>query len=235
MNFFVLHVLIFFFSGWSCTDGSQATPYCMVVLELLLLVLSNLMFLPAVYVAFRRKYYIESITYFAICFFSTFYHACDAGENIISYCLVRWSALQFADFFCALLAIWVTIIAVADLPPLITSVCHMLGAIILAFCTSIDRTALWIFAFPVLLGIGIWCVSWYLKYRKIKQRFVNKRYAYINIPVGTALVVVGLVMYAFLQTEGNYKYLHSLWHMIMAVAIIIVLPKRNTFLPEVLL
>ncbi|KAJ8925288.1 hypothetical protein NQ315_009117 [Exocentrus adspersus] len=223
------------YRGWDCSDGSQATPYCMVVLELLLLVLSNLMFLPASYIAFRRKYYIESVTYFSICFFSTFYHACDAGENIISYCLVRLSALQFGDFFCALLAIWVTIIAIADLSPLVTSMCHMAGAIILAFCTNIDRTALWIFTFPVLIGVAIMSVSWYLKYKKIRQRFVQKRYIYVNIPVGTVLVAVGLTMYAFLQTEDNYKYLHSLWHIIMAVAIIIVLPKQNTFIPDVLL
>ncbi|KAJ8963972.1 hypothetical protein NQ314_005231 [Rhamnusium bicolor] len=223
------------YRGWDCSDDSLANPYYMVVIELLLLVLSNLMFLPAVYIAFKRKYYVESITYFSICFFSTFYHACDAGENIISFCLVRLSALQFADFFCALLAIWATIIALADLLPLTTSIFHMIGAIILAFCTTIDRTALWIFALPVLTGVFIVIISWYFKYRKVRQRFADKRYLYVNVPLGIVVVAVGLIMYAFLQTENNYKYLHSLWHIIMAVAIIIVLPKPNTFQPEILL
>ncbi|CAG9835409.1 unnamed protein product [Diabrotica balteata] len=223
------------YRGWDCSDNSQATPYYMVVIELLLLVLSNLIFLPAVYIAYRRKYYIEALTYFFICFFSTFYHACDAGENLINFCLVRLSALQFGDFFCAILAIWVTLIAIADLPQLLTSVCHMVGAIVLAFCTTINKTSLWVFGLPVITGLLIVVVSWILKYRKVKQRFANRNYLYYKIPIGVTVVTVGLVCYAFLQTEDNYKYLHSLWHVLMAVALIIILPKPNTFLPEVIL
>lgn len=205
----------------------------MVVLELCLLVLSNLMFIPAIYIAFRRKYYIESISYFSIFLFSTFYHACDAGENIISYCIVRMEALQFGDFFCALLSIWVTLIAIADLPQLPTSICHMVGAIVLAFCTNINRTSLWIFALPFVTGLGVLAFSWFLKYRKIKQRFVARRFLMVNIPVGSALVIIGLVLYAFLETADNYKYLHSCWHVLIAMALLIILPKPNTFLPEV--
>lgn len=203
-------------AGWECTDGSQATPYYMVVIELLLLVLSNLAFLPAVYIAYKRKYYIESITYFGICFFSTFYHACDAGENIISYCLVRLDSLQFGDFFCALLSIWVTLIAIANLPPLLTSITHMSGAIILAFCTTINKTALWIFTLPVCTGIFLVVISWYFKYRDAKLRFASRKYLLVQMPVGIGLVSIGLIVYAFLQTEDNYKYLHSMWHIMMA-------------------
>ncbi|XP_057664306.1 post-GPI attachment to proteins factor 6 [Diorhabda carinulata] len=223
------------YRGWDCSDNTQATPYYMVVIELLLLVFSNLMFLPAVYVAFKRKYYIEGVTYFFICFFSTFYHACDAGENLLNFCLVRLSALQFGDFFCAILAIWVTLLAIADLPQLFTSMCHMVGAIILAFCTTINKTSLWVFALPVFTGLIIIAISWFMKYRKVEQRFANRRYLFYQIPIGVTLVVVGLVCYAFLQTEDNYKYLHSFWHILMAVALIIILPKPNTFLPEVIL
>lgn len=224
-----------FLAGWDCSDGSQATPYYMVVIELLLLVFSNLSFLPAVYVAFKMNYYIESLTYFAMCFFSTFYHACDAGENLISFCIVRWEALQFGDFFCALLSIWVTLIAMADLPQLSSSVAHMGGSIILAFCTTINKTALWIFALPFITGLVIVATSWYFKYRKVRQRFGNKRYLLVNVPLATILVGTGLILYAFLQTEDNYKYLHSMWHILMATALVIVLPKSNTFMPEVLL
>lgn len=207
----------------------------MVVIELILLVFSNLAFLPAIYIAFKRNYYIESLTYFTMCFFSTFYHACDAGENIISFCIVKWEALQFGDFFCALLSIWVTLIAMADLPQLSGSIAHMGGSIILAFCTTINKTAFWIFALPFITGLLILTTSWYFKYRKIRQRFGNRRYLMVNLPIAIILVTVGLVMYGFLQTEDNYKYLHSMWHILMAVALIFVLPKSNTFIPEILL
>ncbi|VEN44838.1 unnamed protein product [Callosobruchus maculatus] len=151
----IADVIVLSETGWDCSDDSLATPFYMLVIELLLLVLSNLAFIPAVYVAFKRKYYVESIAYFSICFFSIFYHSCDAGENIISFCITKPNALQFGDFFCALLAIWVTLLAMADLPQMWTSIAQMAGAISLAFCTSIDRMALWVFIVPVVIGIFI--------------------------------------------------------------------------------
>ncbi|RZC38811.1 transmembrane protein 8A, partial [Asbolus verrucosus] len=223
------------YRGWDCSDDSHATPYFMIVIELLLLVLSNLMFLPTVYVAYRRRYFVEAIVYFAIFFFSTFYHACDAGENIISFCITRLAALQFADFYCALLSIWVTLIAIADLPSYWPTICHITGAIVLSFTTTINKTAMWGFALPVVTGIIIVCINWFLKWRKIKQMFLNKRYLYICVPLGVIVVTLGLVIFIFLETADNYKYLHSMWHAIMAIAVIILLPRPNTFQPETML
>ncbi|XP_025829170.1 post-GPI attachment to proteins factor 6-like [Agrilus planipennis] len=84
------------YRGWECSDNSQANPYSAIVVEMVLLTLSNLMFVPAVYLAIKRHYYIESLTYTLLCLSSTFYHACDAGENIISYCLIRLNILLFS-------------------------------------------------------------------------------------------------------------------------------------------
>ncbi|CAH0551915.1 unnamed protein product [Brassicogethes aeneus] len=220
------------FRGWDCKDDSLTTPYVMVVLELLLLVLSNLAFLPAVYIAFARKYYAEAISYFSICFFSTFYHACDAGENQISFCLTRINALQFSDFFCALLAIWMTLIAMADLPLGYTSLAHVIGGILLAFFTTVNKTSMWVFLVPVISGICIIMGSWYLKYHKHRKLICKKKYLTVFLPVGAALAILGLLIYGLLQTTENYKYLHSMWHVIMAVVVIVLLPKPDTFQPN---
>lgn len=202
----------------------------MVLLELLLLVLSNIIFIPAVYIAYRRKYYAECVIYSSTCFFSTFYHACDAGENIISFCIARVAVLQFSDFFSALLSIWVTLIAIANVHPPWTPILHMSGAVFIAFGVTLNRYSLWVFAIPSAIGIVIVITNWYLYYRKNALLPVNKRYLYIKLPVGVVMVVVGLIMYAALQTQSNYKYLHSLWHIIMAVAVIILLPSERTFI-----
>ncbi|CAG9862805.1 unnamed protein product [Phyllotreta striolata] len=223
------------YRGWDCSDNSQATPYSMVVIEFLFLVLSNLLFLPSVYVAYKRKYYVEAVSYLSICFFSVFYHCCDAGENLINMCIVNLSALQFGDFFCAILAIWVTLVAIADLPGLWTNICHMMGAIVLAFFTTINKTSLWVFVVPAITGVILIAASWTVKYRKIKQRFANRNYLFYRLPFGFTIVAVSLTCYAFLQTENNYWYLHSIWHMMMAVSLTLILPKPNTFVPEVIL
>lgn len=98
-----------FYRGWDCTEDSQVPSSVSILAASLLLTLSNLLFIPSIYYAVRREYYTEAVIYFFAMFFSTFYHACDSGEEEFSFCLVKISVLQFCDFYCGLLAIWVSI------------------------------------------------------------------------------------------------------------------------------
>lgn len=223
------------YRGWDCSDASLANSYMTILIELLLLVLSNVAFVPATYVAYKREYYVEAIVYASLCFFSTFYHACDAGENIISFCLMKLGVLQFADFFTALLAIWVTLIAMADLPSFYPSIFRMFGSIFLAMATTADRHSLWVFIVPAVCGVSIIAIRWGWYYRQNRFLPINKKYLYMNLPSGALLVSIGLVVYAALQTNSNYKYTHSFWHVVMAVAVIILLPNRRTFGVRVLI
>nr|CAD7423181.1 unnamed protein product [Timema monikensis] len=85
-------------AGWGCTDDSEATPESRLLLTTLLLTLSNIFFLPAILVALQHHLFTEAIV------------------------------LQFCDFFCSILAFWVTLIAIAGIPPHITSSLHMVAA-----------------------------------------------------------------------------------------------------------
>jgi len=49
----------------------------------------------------------------------------------------------------------------------------------------------------------------------------------IYFPAGVLLVTLGLVCYAFLQTRRNYYLIHSLWHICVAIGVILLLPKRK--------
>jgi hypothetical protein len=73
------------YRGFDCADGDYLLGKANVLLRLLLLTLSNLAFVGAIYVAIVRRYYTESIVYTAVMFFSTFYHACEAGEEVRSH------------------------------------------------------------------------------------------------------------------------------------------------------
>ncbi|XP_058465176.1 uncharacterized protein LOC131438855 [Malaya genurostris] len=220
------------YRGWDCTEDSQVPSSASILLASLMLTLSNLLFLPSIFFAIKRGYYTESIIYFFAMFFSTFYHACDSGEEQFSFCLVKIGVLQFCDFYCGLLAIWVTLIAMSNVRSQFVSLLHMLGAILLAFGTELNKQSLWVFLAPALTGICLISVSWGLRCRKTRKCFPSRGYLAFFLPVGSVLVMVGLICYAFLQTKQNYHIVHSIWHMVMALSILCLLPNRNTFQPK---
>ncbi|CAG2065018.1 unnamed protein product, partial [Timema podura] len=111
--------------GWGCTDDSEATPESRLLLTTLLLTLSNIFFLPAILVALQHRLFTEAIV------------------------------LQFCDFFCSILAFWVTLIAIAGIPPQITSSLHMVGVFIISVGVEYNRTGLLVFIIPFCLGIFI--------------------------------------------------------------------------------
>ncbi|EDV93871.1 uncharacterized protein LOC6564405 [Drosophila grimshawi] len=220
------------YRGWDCTEDSQVPSSMSILLATLLLTLSNLLFIPSIYLAIKRRYFTEGIIYFFAMFFSIFYHACDSGEDEYSFCLVKIGVLQFCDFYCGLLAIWVTLIAMAHVPQQFVSLLHMFGAILLAFGTELNKQSLWVFLAPALTGICLISVSWGLKCSKTRKCFPARHYLIIFMPLGMVLVMVGLVCYAFLQTKQNYHIVHSIWHMVMAMSIMCLLPAPQSFVPK---
>lgn len=220
------------YRGWDCTEDSQVPSSMSILLASLLLTLSNLLFFPSIYMAMRRKFYTEGVIYFFAMFFSIFYHACDSGEDEYSFCLVKIGVLQFCDFYCGLLAIWVTLVAMAHVRQQFVSLLHMLGAILLAFGTELNKQSLWVFLAPALTGICLISASWGMRCYKSRKWFPARKYLTVYMPMGTVLVMVGLICYAFLQTKQNYHIVHSVWHMVMALSILCLLPSRKSFIPK---
>ncbi|TMW50020.1 hypothetical protein DOY81_004886 [Sarcophaga bullata] len=220
------------YRGWDCTEDSQVPSSISILMASLFLTLSNLLFLPSIYVAGRRQFYTEAVIYFFAMFFSVFYHACDSGEDEYSFCLVKIGVLQFCDFYCGLLAIWVTLVAMSHVRQQFVSLLHMLGAILLAFGTELNKQSLWVFLAPALTGICLISASWGMRCYKSRKWFPARKYLTVYMPLGTVLVMAGLVCYAFLQTKQNYHIVHSIWHMVMALSILCLLPSRKSFIPK---
>lgn len=154
------------YRGFDCADDTYVLGNSDIIARVLLLTLSNLAFIGSVYVAVRREYFTEAIVYAAVMFFSTFYHACEAGEDVYSMCIMRLSVLQFCDFFNALLSIWVTLVAMASFGPKLTAFCQIAGAVVLAMSAEMDRTALWVFLLPAITGSALIGLSWGLRCKR---------------------------------------------------------------------
>ncbi|CAG0886422.1 unnamed protein product [Darwinula stevensoni] len=217
------------YTGWDCSDDSKAMQDYELLLSTLLLTLSNIMFIPALLVSLYRHLYPEALVYFFTMFFSTFYHACDQSSTYY-FCLMKYDVLQFCDFYSGLLALWVTVIAMADLPFTLYSSLHLLGAIGLALGVQYDRQGLWVFLIPFLSAFFILTVSWVAHCRSKRSCFPKKPYWYSGLLPGILFFAVGLTMYAFLQTNDNYKFVHSAWHMCIALAICFLVPRSKGFI-----
>ncbi|XP_071562180.1 post-GPI attachment to proteins factor 6 [Temnothorax nylanderi] len=216
------------YRGFDCADNTYVLSTSGILLQLLALTFSNFAFLGSIYVAIRREYFTEAVAYFAVMFFSTFYHACEAGEEIYSVCIMRLSVLQFCDFFNALLAIWVTLVAMASFGPRLTAFCQVTGAIVLAMGAEMDRTALWVFLLPAVTGSALIGLSWGLRCRRRRTiKYPSRPYRTVYFPAGVLLVSLALICYAFLQTRRNYYLVHSMWHICVAIGVILLLPKRK--------
>ncbi|PVD23190.1 hypothetical protein C0Q70_16453 [Pomacea canaliculata] len=210
--------------GYGCTDGTNAASDADQLLELLLLTLSNLFFIPAIGLSLKRHYYLEAIVYFYNMFFSTFYHACD-GNRIAKYiyCLTEYSVLANCDFLGSACSLWVTLIAMAQLRVKISLTLQMLGPLALIVGVLLDRTSVYLIAVPAVSGILIVLAVWGRQCYLERKCFPTKR-RYLCMLPGALIAITGAVLFAFFETGANYKYIHSAWHIALSMSIIFLLP-----------
>ncbi|KAF4531717.1 hypothetical protein B566_EDAN009342 [Ephemera danica] len=212
------------FSGWGCTDGRGASPPSRQLVGTLALTLSNLFFMPAVVLAAKRRLLAEALIYLATTLFSTLYHACDEPEY--SFCV-----LQFCDFFCSILAFWVTLISLAHLPPRLAAAAHMAGVLVVAVGVEWNRTALVVFLVPVALGLLVPMVAWAVRSWNARNLLGVKQGSLLRILPGVLLAGLGLGLFAMVETEANYQFIHSAWHMLMGLALLFLLPESTEWQP----
>lgn len=50
----------------------------------------------------------------------------------------------------------------------------------------------------------------------------------IQLLPGGVCALTGLGLYCFAETDSNYFYTHSIWHLLMASAVLLLLPREET-------
>ena len=84
------------------------------------------LFLRPLKASSRSKKDFSNVLIYELSFFQL-YHACD--QDVFSFCLMKYTVLQFCDFYTATMAYWVTVLAMGGLPDQAKSLLHMVGAI----------------------------------------------------------------------------------------------------------
>ncbi|XP_061849005.1 post-GPI attachment to proteins factor 6 isoform X3 [Colius striatus] len=213
--------------GWSCTDDTKAQSVGAQNLATLLLTLSNLMFLPAIAVAVYRYYLVEASVYTYTMFFSTFYHACDQ-PGVAVMCIMDYDTLQYCDFLGSVVSIWVTILCMSRVKKILKYVLFVLGTLLIAMSLQLDRRGVWNMMGPCLFALVIMVAAWV--YQGVKRRHCYpsswKRWVFYLLP-GITLAFIAISVYAFMETNENYYYTHSIWHVLVACSVAFLLPPRD--------
>ncbi|XP_015182403.1 PREDICTED: transmembrane protein 8A-like isoform X1 [Polistes dominula] len=212
------------YKGWGCTDIITTNSGNSVITRILMLTLSNGFFIPAIYLAVKREFYTEGLIYLSTMLSSALYHACD--QLTTNYCITKFEVLQYCDFFSSILAFWVTLVAMAELPIHLVSLCNMFGALLIAFEVQSDRTSLNSISIPLIIGIII-PVGTYI-YRSYRTKNWKRPNRLSKLLIGSLLAGVGFLLFSMIETEANYQYIHSIWHMIIAISLLFLLPPART-------
>ena len=93
------------YSGYGCSNDDNAMSIQFQLVQMMLLTMSNLFFLPAIFIGFYRRYWQETTVYIVAMATSTLYHACDQFGTQKYYCIAPYDTLQFADFLAATVAV----------------------------------------------------------------------------------------------------------------------------------
>ncbi|CAF0819581.1 unnamed protein product [Rotaria sordida] len=210
------------YRGYGCTDGtySYLSRY---LPSALFLTLSNLMFIPAVIVAIYYRLYIEALVYFFNMFFSTFYHACD--QEIHQICIFKYDGLQLSDFIGSYSSFVITLITMSIIPRSIKAFLFILGLLTCIAINARDRFDSLQFVALMIITFSFTIITWIVVSIK-KRRLQPSRKQLLLITPGLVLSITGIILFVVVETDDNYWYIHSLWHILMATSILFFLPKK---------
>ena len=221
-------------SGWFC-DRAEDDKRRALVVGTVLLTLSNLAFAPAVALAVRHRLFAEGLVYFAAMSFSTLYHVCDevtgafaeapaALQDMCVPLFMEREVLQFCDFYAATLSMWVTLVALLRNPEL-TPLLDVFGALLVAVLVQNNRTGLEVFVVPVTLGLFLLLTAFLVRTKRRGRLYRPSRKFVTHIGLALAFSSVAGCLMAFAATTRNYAYVHSVWHVLLAVSLAFLVPK----------
>ncbi|GAQ87659.1 hypothetical protein KFL_003680090 [Klebsormidium nitens] len=127
--------------------------------HVLALTLSNAAAIPAAGWAFTHQAYPEWIVFTCGGLASAVYHMCDAGST----CLAQYGTLQFADFLLSFLAVVLTCLHLAPLPPRATAPAQLSATLLLALVAKDNATSGWSLVIVAALGALALALGWGLE------------------------------------------------------------------------
>lgn len=163
------------------------------------------------------------------------YHWCDVRSEL-SVCVLPYNVHQFGDFFLSFLSIWTTILMVAEVNLRVLRLrchrelhffLHVVGMMLIAFGTELDRFSLFMFVVPLICGLFIVAVSWTGHCVHTRHCFPPPREWLLRLVPGTLCFLIAFSLFGLFETDTNYYLVHSAWHLLVGSALFLLLPFRS--------
>ncbi|CAL8310791.1 unnamed protein product [Gadus morhua 'NCC'] len=197
------------------------------VAKLLLPTVSSLVLLPVASVATKRGFHSEALVYFFTMFFTMILHVCE-GPGLSILCFMRHEVLEYFTTYGTALSMWVTLIALGDFDEPRRSSITMFGVLTIAVRTYQDRYGYGVYSGPIGSAVFIITVTWLQKMKEIRGVYPDKRVYTQQVGPGCCFGALALMLRFYFQ-EWDYSYVHSFYHLSLAVSLVLLLPKKNRY------
>merc|ERR1712203_7955 len=106
----------------------------------------------------------------------------------------------------------------------LVSFLHMLGVLLVSILVQYNRTGIQVFAVPIPLGLLILSITLVVRSYKRKKVLKANRSCAIWLTLGVFCAVAAVLVFALIETTSNYQYVHSGWHVMIALSLVFLLP-----------
>ena len=198
------------------------------------LIASNIFFILPAYLAIKNKLYYEGVLYGAMCIISSLYHVVDSQDTCLipSRQIMCFATMSFLDFYYSFNIIFSTVFLVlnpAELSPTsailacnrhIKNVANLLFSIIaLALkLEGVDQNIMIIILSGMCLMYSIMSLIF------MRAALLLRRLDYWDLVFGVLVTIIAGIF--FYIDEIDYALFHSLWHILMAIALCFYLESR---------
>ncbi|XP_022070846.2 protein myomaker [Acanthochromis polyacanthus] len=197
------------------------------IAKLLLPTVSSLVFLPSASIAAKRGFHMEAMVYFFTMFFTAIYHACD-GPGLSILCFMRYDILEYFSVYGTALSMWVTLIALGDFDEPQRSSITMFGVLTIAVRIYQDRWGYGVYSGPIGSAVFIITVKWLQKMKQLRSVYPEKSVYTQQVGPGCCFGALALMLRFYFE-EWDYSYVHSFYHLSLAVSFVLLLPKKNRY------
>ncbi|XP_053530312.1 protein myomaker isoform X3 [Ictalurus punctatus] len=197
------------------------------IAKMLLPTISSLVFLPAASVAAKRGFHMEAMVYFFTMFFTSIYHACD-GPGLSVLCFMKYEILEYFSVYGTSISIWVTLLALGDFEEPKRSTLTMFGVLTSAVRIYQDRWGYGIYSGPIGTAVLMITVKWLQKMKEKKGLYPDKSVYTQQVGPGCCFGALALMLRFYFE-EWDYAYVHSFYHLSLAVSFVLLLPKKNRY------